>query len=84
MVQIFSHFSSVLKIGCNCAILGIAAVLLFNGGYEGSAQVLLYPIKQHVLKLNDLHVMQDIYFQKELKEEKYRKCFCDSCNPAAV
>jgi len=74
----------VSKIGFNCAILGIAVVLLFNGGCEGSARVLLYPINQHVLKLNDLHVMQDVYFQKELKEEKYRNCFCDSCNPAAV
>lgn len=59
-------------------------MLLFNGGYEGSAQVLLYPIKQRELNLNDLHVIQDIHFQKELKEEKYRNHFCDSCNPAAV
>lgn len=63
-MQPFFCFSSVLTIGCNCAILGIAVMLLFDGGYEGSAQILLYPVKQHVLKLNDLHVMQDIYFQR--------------------
>lgn len=31
MVQIFSLFSSVLKIGCNCAILGTAVVLILMG-----------------------------------------------------
>lgn len=32
--------------------------------------ILLNPINQHVLKLNDLHMMQDMHFQNQLKEEK--------------
>lgn len=80
MLQILFHFSSVLKIGCNSVILDTAVVLLLNGGSEGSAPVLQYPIKQRVLKLDDLHMMQDI-FKKQLREEKYQlfnsiKQFC--------
>lgn len=73
MLQILFNFSPVLKIGCNSVISDTAVVLLLNGGYEGSAPVLQYPIKQRVLKLDDLHMMQDMYL-KSSSERKNTSC----------